>query len=73
MGGVMEEIIIENGEELVDEFVEDESTVSPLTAVTGFKPLDLEENNLICQISPAKFDSLLKVLNVLITDKSGSD
>lgn len=69
----MEEIIIENGEELVDEFVEDESTVSPLTAVTGFKPLDLEEDNLICQISPAKFDSLLKVLNVLVTDKSGSD
>jgi len=39
--------------------------------LTNFKPL--EENVIICQISPAKFDSLLKVLNVLVSDKSSND
>lgn len=43
----------------------------PPLAVTNFKPL--EENQILCQISPAKFDSLLKVLGVLISDKSSND
>lgn len=43
---------------------------SPVS-VTNFKPL--EENMIICQISPAKFDSLLKVLSVLVSDKSSND
>jgi len=43
---------------------------SPLS-VSSFKPM--EENAIICQISPAKFDSLLKVLNVLISEKSSND
>jgi len=37
----------------------------------NFKPL--EENPTICQITPAKFDSFLKVLNVLITDKTSNE
>lgn len=44
--------------------------VTPLS-ITNFKPL--EDNAVLCQISPAKFDSLLKVLNVLISDKSSNE
>jgi hypothetical protein len=43
---------------------------TPLS-VSNFKPM--EENLIVCQISPAKFDSLLKVLNVLVSDKSSND
>ena len=43
---------------------------TPLSIV-NFKPL--EENMIVCQISPAKFDSLLKVLSVLVSDKSSND
>jgi len=43
---------------------------TPLS-ITNYKPL--EENIIICQISPAKFDSLIKVLNVLVSDKSSND
>ncbi|HQF37146.1 MAG TPA: hypothetical protein PLL26_05930 [Candidatus Dojkabacteria bacterium] len=48
----------------------DAVAVSPIS-LTNFKPL--EENTILCQISPAKFDSLLKVLNVLVSDKSSND
>lgn len=47
------------------------SDASPVASVSNFKPL--EENMIVCQISPAKFDSLLKVLNVLVSDKSSND
>ncbi|MEI7620803.1 MAG: hypothetical protein WCJ57_04530 [Candidatus Falkowbacteria bacterium] len=47
-----------------------ESTDTPLSVV-NYKPL--EENTIICQISPAKFDSLIKVLNVLVSEKSSND
>jgi len=47
------------------------SEASPVVSITNFKPL--EENMIISQISPAKFDSLLKVLNVLVSDKSSND
>jgi len=59
--------------EEMEEFVEDVTTetVTPLS-VSAFKPL-IAEDNIICQISPAKFDSLLKVLNVLINEKSSND
>jgi hypothetical protein len=40
-------------------------------AIANFKPI--EDNQIICQISPAKFDSLLKVLGVLVSDKSSND
>ena len=49
---------------------ESQSQDAPLSM---FKPPLEVENNIICQITPAKFDSLLKVLNVLITDKSSSN
>ncbi len=61
-------IFLEDKNETIEEFVDEtENTLSPLS-ITKFKPH--EENQLICQISPAKFDSLLKVLNVLINEKS---
>jgi hypothetical protein len=44
-------------------------TVSLLTT-TSFQP---DSNGIICQITPAKFDSLLKVLNVLVSEKSSND
>jgi len=44
---------------------------APPLSVVNFKPM--EENMIVCQISPAKFDSLLKVLTVLISDKSSND
>ncbi len=68
----MEEFILES-EEIPEEFVEENITenVAPLS-VSSFKPADCE-NNLICQISPAKFDSLLKVLNVLISEKNSNE
>jgi hypothetical protein len=47
-----------------------QNTTTPLS-IANFKPL--EENLIVCQISPAKFDSLLKVLSVLISDKSSND
>lgn len=43
---------------------------SPLTIISTFKPINIINDNLICQITPAKFDSLLKVLNVLKLDNS---
>lgn len=52
------------------EEIENTDQTSPLSI---FKPPIENENNIICQVSPAKFDSLLKVLNVLITDKSSND
>lgn len=60
---------INNDEEFVAE--EDSTVTSALSSITSYKPL--EENLIICQISPAKFDSFLKVLNVLISDKSSND
>ena len=44
--------------------------ITPLS-ISNFKPM--EENEIVCQISPAKFDSLLKVLGVLVSDKSSND
>jgi hypothetical protein len=49
---------------------ENEENISPLS-VSNFVPEST--TNLICQITPAKFDSLLKVLNVLITDKGSNE
>jgi len=60
--------------EVIEEFTDETSgeiPISPLSAVSSYKPDT--ENNLICQISPAKFDSLLKVLNVLVGDKSSNE
>jgi len=54
-----------------EEFVTEESSSAPISSIISYKPL--EENLIICQISPAKFDSFLKVLNVLVTDKSSND
>ena len=48
----------------------DTNNITPLS-VANFKPI--EENMIVCQISPAKFDSLLKVLSVLVSDKSSND
>lgn len=60
--------------DLIGEFSTEEvvttSSATPLS-ISNYKPLD--QNLIICQISPAKFDSLLKVLSVLITDKSSND
>jgi len=67
----MTEAIIDNPFNIPTQPSDIEPTdVSPLS-LTNFKPL--EENTVICQITPAKFDSLLKVLNVLISDKSSND
>lgn len=66
----MEDFSVETSEEIVEEFIDE--TAAPLSAIESFKPID-SENNLICQISPAKFDSLLKVLNVLVGDKSSNE
>ena len=52
------------------EFTDDLTVGAPLS-VSNFKPM--EENLIICQISPAKFDSLLKVLNVLVSEKTSND
>ncbi|HOH58583.1 MAG TPA: hypothetical protein PLQ22_01055 [Bacilli bacterium] len=56
----------------IEEFASSETptTVPPLS-ISNYKPL--EENLIICQITPAKFDSFLKVLNVLVTDKASND
>ena len=54
--------------------IEGEETIDAQTSpLSIFTPTINSENNVICQVSPAKFDSLLKVLNVLITDKSSND
>jgi hypothetical protein len=56
----------------VEEFVSSETPIStPPLSISNYKPL--EENLIICQITPAKFDSFLKVLNVLVTDKASND
>lgn len=55
---------------VVEDFSVESTEISPMS-ITNFKPL--EENLILCQISPAKFDSLLKVLSVLISDKSSND
>jgi len=57
-------------EEVPIDSIIDIGTPSPIS-LSNFKPL--EENVIICQISPAKFDSLLKVLGVLVSDKSSND
>ena len=61
-----------NSEEITtpDFGVTEADSTTPLSVV-NFKPM--EENEIICQISPAKFDSLLKVLGVLVSDKSSND
>ena len=61
---------IEFGESTSEMNTPEEAQATPLS-ISNFKPL--EENIIICQISPAKFDSLLKVLKVLVTDKSSND
>jgi hypothetical protein len=48
-----------------------DTKAAPLS-VSTYKPFD-DQNSIICQISPAKFDSLLKVLKVLINEKSSND
>jgi hypothetical protein len=56
----------------LEEFASSEvpTTIPPLS-ISNYKPL--EENLIICQITPAKFDSFLKVLNVLVADKASND
>ncbi len=72
----MRKDISKNVDSLIEENIEDltidvsEDTTSPMS-ITNFKPQ--EENMIICQISPAKFDSLLKVLNVLVPEKSSNE
>lgn len=60
------------GSSNVEEFVPQESTTAvPPLSISNYKPLD--ESLIICQITPAKFDSFLKVLNVLVTNKTSND
>jgi hypothetical protein len=56
--------------EFSQESAEIPQSVSLLTTNT-FQPTS--DSGIICQITPAKFDSLLKVLNVLINEKSSND
>lgn len=65
----MEDFATEETFDDIDE-ISIEEVVAPLS-VSNFTPENT--NNLICQITPAKFDSLLKVLNVLITDKGSNE
>lgn len=63
--------MFENNETTIESFTAEESTTVPPLSISNYKPL--EENLIICQITPAKFDSFLKVLNVLVSDKSSND
>lgn len=53
-----------------EEVKQSEEISTPLSVAT-FKPLD-DQNSIKYQIPPAKFDSLLKVLNILVNDKDKS-
>lgn len=55
----------------VEQIPEEPTANIPL--INSYTPVGIDQNKIIAQVTPAKFDSLIKTLSVLINDKSSGN